>query len=182
MQKAANRTLFIFLGLLILVSSPQLSFANTASQALVDTGRLQLFNNGSMTVSGLLAARDTFADAVDADATDQEAQAFYGVTHALAFLFEDGTTTEIDNLKELFEAFGVTRTDNDSIDLDLFNEPPTFNDKYDPPATLPDGGVVSTFVQGPLLTRLDEVLAALNVVTSGFYQHHYGGGNRRRAG
>jgi hypothetical protein len=85
MLNTVNRSLIVFLGVLILVATPQLSRANPASQALVDTGRGELFNNGNATVSGLLDARDTFADAVAADGNDQEAQAFYGVTHALAF-------------------------------------------------------------------------------------------------
>ena len=162
MQNAASRFLLAFFGLLLFLGNPQWSQADTA------TGRQQLFNNGNMTVSGLLAARDTFADAVDADPTDQEAQAFYGVTHALAFIFEDGTTAEIDNLKELFEAFGVTRTGNEGIDMELFSGLPTFDDRYDPPAALPDGEAIRAFVQGPLLNRLGEVLDALNTVGTGF--------------
>jgi len=166
MQNTVSRAFIVVLCLLLLVAIPQWVQASTAE------GRQQLFNDGNMTVSGLLAARDTFSEVVDTDPTYQEARAFYAVTHLLAFLFEDGTTAEIETLKELLEAFGLTRTDDDSIDPELFNnlfnELPTFDEAYDPPSTLPNGGDISTFVQGPLLTRLNEVLAALNSVESGF--------------
>ena len=164
MQKTVSRAFSVVLGVFLFVVAPQWSQADTAG------GREQLFNyndSGEITVSGLLAARDTFSEVGDTDPTYQEAQAFYAVTHALAFLFEDGEPG-IDTLKELLEAFGVTRTANDSIDLDLFSDLPTFDESYDPPSTLPNGGDVSAFVQGPLLSRLDEVLTALNAVTSGF--------------
>ena len=168
MQNAVSRTLIVVFGLLLLLGPPQLALANEASELLVTQGRGQLFNSGDMTVSGILQSRDTFALAVAADGEDQEAQAFYGFTHALAFMFEDGTNAGIDNLGELLEAFGVTRTANDGIDLDLFNDLPLHDNDYDPPQTLPDGADVRAFVQGPLLTRLDEVLTALDSVRVGF--------------
>ena len=70
-------------------------YADNESQALVDQGRQLLFENGDMTVDGLLASRDLFAQAVDKDGTDQDANAFFGATHALAFLYEPGTTPEV---------------------------------------------------------------------------------------
>ena len=152
---------------LILVSL-QSVWASTESQAKVTQGRSELFNGGSMTVTGVLTSRGTFAAAVALDATDQEAQAFYGVTNGLAFMFEDGSTGAIDNLKELFEAFGASRTANDGIDLPLFNDLPMHSGEYDPPGDLPSGEEVRAFAEGPLLTRLDQVLTALEVVQTGF--------------
>ena len=164
-----GRFLFILIACtaLILVNL-QSVWANPASQALVAQGRQALFNGGSMTVTGVLTSRGTFAEAVALDATDQEAQAFYGVTNGLAFMFEDGSTGAIDNLKELFEAFGASRTANDGIDLPLFSDLPMHNDQYDPPADLPGGEEVRAFAEGPLLARLDQVLTALETVQTGF--------------
>ena len=168
MQNAVSRTLIVVFGLLLLVLTPRQGQANQASQLLVAQGRGQLFNSGEMTVSGILQSRDTFALAVLTDSGDQEARAFYGFTHALAFMFEDGTTGEIDNLQELFAAFGVSRTANDGIDMELFSDLPLHDDEYDPPAVLPGGEAVRAFVQGPLLDRIGEVLGVLNGVQSGF--------------
>jgi hypothetical protein len=147
MQKTLFRCLIAICGFFLVCSHPQWSYANDTSETLVLEGRTQLFNGGNLTVSGLLEARDTFADAVAADGTDQTAQAFYGFTHALAFLFEDGTTAQIETLKEMLEAFGVMRTANDGIDTELFSGLPTFDGRYNPPAALPNGGDVGTFVQ-----------------------------------
>ena len=46
------------------------AYANTASDDLVSEGRSLLFNNGNPTYSGLLAAKEKFKAAVNADPTD----------------------------------------------------------------------------------------------------------------
>ncbi len=142
--------------------------ADSESQALVSQGRQRLFENGDMTIDGLLASRDLFSQAVDKDATDQDANAFYGATHALAFLYEPDTTGAIDNLGELLAAFGSQRASDSLSDTPLFSDFPEHDGKYDPPAGLPDGAALHTFLAGPFLTRMDEVIAALEVVSDSY--------------
>jgi hypothetical protein len=145
-----------------------LVYASDESQALVRQGRQVLFENGDITIDGLLSSRDLFGQAVGEDGADQEAQAFYAITHALSFLFESGTPGTIDTLRDLFEAFGVEIITDSLYDTPIFSDPPQHDGKYDPPASLIDGAELSAFLAGPFLTRIDEVIAALEVVDDDF--------------
>ena len=146
----------------------QTGHADDNSQSLVSQGRLQLFNAGDVTVSGLLSSRDLFAQAVAADGTDQEAQAFYAITHALAFLYEPGATGSVDTLGELLEAFGMEQVSDTLSDPPLFSDLPIHDGKFEPPAGVPSGAELRTFLEGPFLTRVDEVITALETVGDDF--------------
>ncbi|MDL1964330.1 MAG: hypothetical protein LWW98_08375 [Deltaproteobacteria bacterium] len=143
--------------------------ASDTSQALVAEGRVLLFNNGNPTYSGILLANAKFEGAVTADSSDQEANLFYAVTRILAFGLEQGSGTGLETLRDLFEAFGISRNDVELVEVDApFNEPPEIYDHYDPPEIIPGGEDVRAFLAGPFLTLLDAAIANLNVITNTF--------------
>ena len=150
----------LLIGLVCLCGS--YSFANDTSQALVIEGRALLFNNGTFTYSGTVAANVKFGQAVAADPSDQEANLFYAVTRVGAFALEQGSGSGLETLRDLYEAFGVTRNSNDSLPDSPVDLPPAF------PDTAPDGEPVRAFLAGPFVDLLDDALANLSVVTSLF--------------
>ncbi|MFA5904231.1 MAG: hypothetical protein WC836_09875 [Desulfobacula sp.] len=68
------------ISILVLWFMAGIAQANPASQALVTTGRTALFNNGTPTCSGIIAANGHFKAAVQADPADQTANLFYALT------------------------------------------------------------------------------------------------------
>lgn len=142
------------------------AFASTESRALVAEGRALLFNAGNPAYSGLLAANDKFEAAVVADPADQEANLFYAVTRAAAFGLEQGSGAGLETLRDLYEAFGIVRNGNDSLDASPIDDPPEIFDQYNPPDSIPSGEQVRAFLAGPFLNLLDAALANLAVVDS----------------
>jgi len=143
--------------------------ASDTSQTLVAEGRALLINGGDPTYSGILSANAKFDAAVTEDSSDQEANLFYAVTRIVAFGLEQGSSPELETLRELFEAFGISRNNVDLVETDVpFNDPPEIYDHYDPPETIPGGEDVRAFLAGPFLTLLNAAITNLNVITDTF--------------
>ena len=139
------------------------------SHASVADGRASLFSDGSPTYSGILAANEQFEAAVTDNPLDQEANLFYAITRILASGLEEGGAAELETVRDLLEAFGVSRNDVDLVDTDVpFNDPPLMYDEYDPPETMPGGEDVRAFLAGPFVTLLDAAIANLGKIGSGF--------------
>lgn len=139
--------------------------ASDTSQTLVADGRALLFNGGDPTYSGILSANAKFDAAVTEDSSDQEANLFYAVTRIMAFGLEQGSNPELETLRELFEAFGISRNNVDLVETDVpFNDPPEIYDHYDPPETIPGGEDVRAFLAGPFVTLLGNAIDNLNAI------------------
>ena len=151
-----------FLGLTIT------AYASDASQSLVADGRALLFKNGNPTYSGILEANAKFEEALDqttGDPNDPAANLFYAITRIMVFGLEQGNSTELETLRELFEAFAISRNNVDLVEADApFNDPPKIYDHYNPPKTIPDGEDVQAFLTGPFLTLLDAAIININVI------------------
>jgi len=152
----------LLIGLVCLCGS--YSFADDTS--LVVEGRALLFNDGNFTYSGIVAANVKFGQAVAADPSDQEANLFYAVTRVGAFALEQGSGSGLETLRDLYEAFGITRNSNDSLPDSPVDLPPAGLTIL--PDTAPDGEPVRAFLAGPFVDLLDDALAKLSFVTSSF--------------
>ena len=142
-------------------------YANSESQEHVNLGRALLFNNGYPTYSGIIDAHSEFQLAVAADASDQEANLFYAVTRIAVFGLENGSGPGLETLRDFYEAFGITRNTNDSLQ-DSPVDTPLLLDEYDPPYTVPDGESVRAFLSGPFVDLCDVALANLSTITDTF--------------
>ena len=139
------------------------------SHASVADGRASLFNDGSPTYSGILAANEQFEAAVTDNPLDQEANLFYAITRILASGLEEGGAAELETVRDLLEAFGVSRNDVDLVDTDVpFNDPPLMYDEYNPPETIPGGEDVRAFLAGPFVTLLGAAIDNLGTIGSDF--------------
>jgi hypothetical protein len=160
-----NRLAICFL-VIFLIGISTSAYANPASDALVLQGRTLLFNSGNMVYSGIAESAPKFGAAVDADPADQTANFFYALTRVLASVLETGGTGNIDTVRDLYEAFGITI----DVDLTVYEQPisiaSTLNGEYDPPDTIPASQSVRTFLEGPLTTLLDGAIANLEAVDS----------------
>jgi hypothetical protein len=143
--------------------------ASPESQALIVEGRAFLFNNSIFTYSGIVAANEKFEAAVATDPTDEEANFFYAITRICAFILEQGSGGGLETLGDVFEAFGVTRSDNDYVEQGPpFNDPPETDGHYNPPAVIPSGEEVRAFLAGPFVTLLEGSLSNVSVITDPF--------------
>ena len=157
-----KRTLISILVLLFMAGIAQ---ANPASQTLVTTGRAALFNNGSPTCSGIIAANGHFEAAVQADPADQAANLFYALTRLAVMGLEKGAGQEFETVLDILESFGIFRTaDDDILNSPIYSEPPKNGGSYAPPATTPETGLISLFVNDKFAILLDDVLANLSKV------------------
>ena len=135
------------------------AMANPASDAFVTDGRGLLFNNGDPTYPGIIAANDKFQEAYDADPGDQTARLFLAVTKLAVFGLENGDNPAmLQTFRDLYEAFGISRTDAESILEAPITDPPTVFEEYDPPDTMPNGDEFQTFLAGPFLDLINEVI------------------------
>ncbi len=141
------------------------SMANPASDALVAEGRGLLFNNGEPTYSGVIAANDKFIAANAADPNDQTAMLFLAASKLAVFGLENDETPGFQTLRDLYEAFGISRTDAESLLEPPISEPPTVFGEYAPPDTLPNGDEFQTFLAGPFLTLINEMIDYVDGVT-----------------
>lgn len=142
------------------------STLSQASSVKVTEGRSALFNNGSPTVPGILTANTAFASAVQSDATDSEARFFTAVTRVLASaLTKSPTNSGLTTIRDLLESFGITRNNNDYLDIDSpYDAPLEVDDKYYPPTTIPSASKVTDYLAGPLVTMLNASIADLDVI------------------
>ncbi len=151
MRRAISIILFATLFFLICGS-------NTYADLLSD-GRVQLFNHGNPTYSGLLAANQKFSAAPN----NQEANLFYAVTRIGAFALEEGSGGGLKTLRDVFQAFGMTRNSNEFIED---------SSPYDTPSQLPgnspSGEEIRQFLAGPYIILLDGALANLEKIGSSF--------------
>ncbi|MCG7852356.1 MAG: hypothetical protein MIO92_07525, partial [Methanosarcinaceae archaeon] len=151
-----------------------LSYGANTYADLVSDGRTSLFNHGNPTYSGLLAANQKFKDALSADPNNQEANLFYAVTRIGAFALEEGSGGGLETLRDVFQAFGMTRNSNEIIEYDSPYEPydTEFNSPYDTPSQLPanspSGEEIGQFLAGSCITLLNGALANLEKIGSSF--------------
>ncbi len=140
-----------------------LSFGFNAYADLVSDGRTLLFNHGNPTYSGILAANQKFKDALSADPNNQAANLFYAVTRMAAFALESGSGNGLETLRDVFEAFGMTRNGNNFLDVG----PP-----YDMPSELPEnspgGETIRQFLAAPYMTLLNQALVNITKVPSSY--------------
>jgi len=147
--------------------------ANTYAD-LVSDGRTLLFNHGNPTYSGLLAANQKFEDALSINANNPEANLFYAVTRIGAFALEEGSGSGLETLRDVFQAFGMTRNSNEFIEYNSPYDPydTEFNSPYDTPPQLPgnspSGEEIRQFLAGPYITLLDGALSNLEKIGSSF--------------
>jgi len=142
------------------------SMADSISDALVVEGRALLFNNGDPTYQGIIDANAKFEQANTADDEDQKAMLFLAVTKLAVFGLENGDNPAmLQTFRDLYEAFGVSRTDAESLLDSPISEPPTVFDEYDPPETMPNGDELQTFLAGPFFDLIIEVIGYVDGVT-----------------
>lgn len=143
--------------------------ANTYAD-LVSDGRTLLFNHGNPTYSGLLTANQKFKDALSADSYDQEANLFYAVTRIGAFALEEGSGGGLKTLRDVFQAFGMTRNSNEFMEYTSPDDPydTEFNSPYDAPSQLPanspSGEEIRQFLAGPVIDLLDSAIDNLDAI------------------
>lgn len=136
----------------------------------VAEGRAFLFNNGSPSYPGLLAANDEFKTVLLGDPNHEEANFFYAITRLAALLDPDLPSTPgvpIESVDELLESFGVSGSGRD-----IFNWTADFSKDLHGdiilPANVPYGGAVQEFWQAVFIPEIDNALANLSVISSSF--------------
>lgn len=141
---------------------------------LVSDGRLLLFNHGNPTYSGIVAANQKFKDALSSNPNNPEANLFYSVTRIAAFALESGSSGGLETLRDVFEAFGMTRNSNDVLEYISPDYPhdTEYNSPYDTPSQLPanspSGEAIRQFLAGPYMTLLNQALVNLNKIPNSF--------------
>ena len=143
-----------------------LMITGTAGGAMADA-RDTLFNNGNPTYSGIIAANDEFEQALVDSPGDQTVMLFLAVTKLAVFGLENGDNPAVpQTFRDLYEAFGISRSDAESIMEAPITHPPTVFEEYDPPDTMPNGDEFQTFLAGPFLTLINEVIGYVDGVTN----------------
>ena len=130
---------------------------------LVSEGRVLLFNHGNPTYSGITSANQKFKDALSVNSNNPEANLFYAVTRIGAFALETGGVGSLETLRDVFEAFGMTRNTNEFIDIG-----PPYDTALELPGNSPSGEAIRQFLAGPYLTLLNETLANLARIPNSF--------------
>lgn len=168
-QRVNNFALFSCLGILPLIFAVT-AHASVLSQSLVSEGRALLFNGGSYSTAGLLAAHDKFVEAVDEDAADKEARLFLSITRLPALVDNGASYTvglPIENFRECVESLGV-----DSAGMDVFDWSASFTqDIYGDvhlPANVPGLLAYQNFLKLVLLPEIDQAIGDLTTLTSTF--------------
>ena len=137
----------------------------TAIGAMADA-RDTLFNNGNPTYSGIIAANDEFEQALIDSPGDQTVMLFLAVTKLAVFGLENGDNPAmLQTFRDLYEAFGISRTDAESIMESPITDLPTVFEEYDPPDTMPNGDEFQIFLAGPFLTLINEMIDYVDGVT-----------------
>ena len=165
-----NKVLIGLACILTLCVSVCNSSASVESQALVDEGRVLLFNHGDYRYSGFLAAKAKFEQAVSSDTDDQEAHLFLSVTKLLAFGIEEGGESEPETLRDMADLVGITYNDTiDRLSDGLpYNEMPDIYGRPYLPGSTPDGDTVQNFISGPFMSLVNDLLNHLNLIESDF--------------
>jgi hypothetical protein len=132
---------------------PKLASAS-AAQPYIDQGKAYLVAHN------IIAARNSFAQAYNADNTNQEANLLYGITRVLA-VAEDSSTTPTDGIntvRQIFENSGFNFTQY-SIYGSTYTTPHQFA------AGTPWTGAVIDFLNTNLLAQVNNAISNLNLVT-----------------
>ena len=140
-----------------------LIFGFNAYADLVSDGRVLLFNHSDPTYPGILSANQKFKDALSINPNDPEANLFYAVTRVGAFALETGSGGSLETLRDVFEAFGMTRNSNDYLELG-----PPYDMPPELPGNSPSGEAIRQFLAGPYMALLNEALVNLAAVPSSF--------------
>jgi len=160
-------TLFVLSGVHI-----QTAAADPTSETLVAQGRVLLFDSSNPTpaptYSGLLAAHEKFQSAIAADVNDQSAQLFYAFTRIMVTFIAQGNSAGIDTMRELLEAFGLSRNSEDSVDSFPYGDLPETSGAYIPPTTIPSGEEVRAFLADDFTTLIDSAIGNLDAISSDF--------------
>ena len=130
---------------------------------LVSEGRVLLFNHGNPTYSGILSANQKFKDALSINSNNPEANFFYAVTRIGAFALEAGSGSGLETLRDVFEAFGISRNSNEFLDAGL-----PYDSPYELPGNSPSGEAIQNFLAGPYMNLLNETLENLDQISSFF--------------
>jgi len=126
------------------------------TQSLIDAGK------GFLNTQNVVAARNSFKQAVELDATSQEAQFLYGLTRILA-LYEDNQyvqTDALDSIREILELSGVSFSSFGLFDTRGHQSSNTL------PATTPRTGDVINYISTRVLPEINGAIANFNAVTS----------------
>jgi hypothetical protein len=129
----------------------------------VSEGRVLLFNHGNPTYSGILSANQKFKDALSKNSNNPEANLFYAVTRIGAFALEAGGVGSLETLRDVFEAFGMTRNSNDFLDAG-----PPYDTPIELPGNSPSGEEIRQFLAEPYMTLLNETLENLAKIPNSF--------------
>lgn len=152
----------LLVGVLTLLTGA-LCYGSTTSNQLVQEGRVLLFNSGGPTVSGVIAANDQFAGAVQSDPSDRKAHFFLAVTRILASLGQQGSGPGLSTIRDLLESWGFSWNDNDSLTNNSLYTPPVL-DENPPPNTIPAGAALQRYLTGPFVQLLNASLADLKAI------------------
>jgi len=128
---------------------------------LVSDGRALLFNQGNPTYSGILSANQKFEAALSQNPNNLQANLFYAVTRIGAFALETGSGGSLETLRDIFEAFGMTRNSNNFLD-----DGPPYDSPSELPGNSPSGEAIRQFLAGPYITLLNGALANLAKISN----------------
>lgn len=130
---------------------------------LVSEGRVLLFNHGNPTYSGILLANQKFKNELSTNPNNPEANLFYAVTRMGVFALETGSGGGLETLRDVFEAFGMTRNSNDFLDVG-----PPYDSPSELPGNSPSGEAIRQFLAGTYMNLLNETLGNLDQIPSSF--------------
>ena len=130
---------------------------------LVSEGRALLFNQGNPTYSGVISANQKFKDALSTNPNNPEANLFYAATRIGAFALEKGSGRGFETMRDVFEAFGMTRNSNVFLE-----DGSPYNTPSELPGNSPNGEAIRQFLAGPYLILLDGALANLTKIGNSF--------------
>ncbi|WP_136805192.1 hypothetical protein [Desulfosediminicola flagellatus] len=157
----------IFFATLIVMTCCFISFTSIVNAGVTE-GRQLLFNNGMPTYSGIISANDEFKTVLATDPDNQEANLFYAITRIVAFSLDNGNNASLETIRDLYETFGLVRTEQDSLDYFPMELPESLNDQYTPPSTFPSGEEFHDFLAGPFIEEFTGAIDNLDTIAPTF--------------
>ena len=127
---------------------------------IIDVQTLIAQGKGYLQAHNILAARDSFSQAVLLAPDNQEANLLYGVTRVFAIV-EDGqglSTPELDSVREILELSGISFTD-----FNIYGSTYTAPEKL--ADTMPRTGAILNFLKTKALPEIDGAIGNLENVT-----------------
>ena len=173
MNKSRSNVSILFLLFCFSLARLPLLYASTESQAKVAEGRELLFNNGNMSIAGVVQATARFQEALAADPDDREAALCLSVARIASLM--DNTAAyspgaPIENVVELLDGIGVGQQGRD-----IFNWEADFSrDIYGDvilPQDVPNLGDVQAFIQSIVIPEIDSALSNLSIVLEGYAEN-----------